>query len=52
MCLHLPFGRRAGRALHGKINRLGVDIGNQSSAVLTYAVTALGTPAPGSLAGE
>jgi Protein of unknown function (DUF992) len=36
----------------GKINRLGVDIGNQDSAVLTYAVTALGTPAPGALAGE
>ncbi len=36
----------------GKINRLGVDIGNQDSAVLTYAVTALGTPAPGSLSGD
>ena len=36
----------------GKINRLGVDIGNQASAILTYAVTALGTPAPGSLSGD
>lgn len=36
----------------GKINRLGIDIGNQDSAILTYAVTALGTPAPGSLSGD
>ena len=36
----------------GSINRLGVDIGNQTSGVLTYAVTAIGTPAPGSLTGD
>ena len=36
----------------GVINRLGVDIGNQTGAVLAYNVLAIGTPAPGSLAGE
>ena len=41
-----------GQLYAGRINRLGVDIGNQSSGVLTYAVTAIGTPAPGSLTGD
>jgi len=41
-----------GQLYTGSINRLGVDIGNQTSGVLTYAVTALGTPGPGSLAGD
>ncbi len=36
----------------GSISRLGVDIGNQTSGVLNYAVTALGTPAPGALTGD
>ena len=36
----------------GSISRLGVDIGNQTSGVLTYQVTALGTPAPGALTGD
>ena len=37
---------------NGFINRLGVDIGNQTSGVLTYAVVAIGVPSPGALAGE
>lgn len=36
----------------GSISRLGVDIGALNSGVLTYAVTALGSPAPGSLTGD
>lgn len=36
----------------GVISRLGVDIGNQTSAVLTYNVVALGVPGPGALAGD
>lgn len=36
----------------GFINRLGVDIGNQTSGTLVYKVVAIGTPAPGSLAGD
>ncbi len=36
----------------GFINRLGVDIGNQTSGTLVYNVVALGVPAPGSLAGD
>ncbi len=35
----------------GTINRLGVDIGSQTAGTLTYAVAALGNPAPGSLSG-
>ena len=37
---------------NGYINRLGVDIGNQTSGTLTYNVVAIGTPAPGSLTGD
>lgn len=36
----------------GFISRLGVDIGNQTSGILTYNVVAAGTPAPGSLTGD
>jgi hypothetical protein len=36
----------------GYMNRLGVDIGNQTGAVITYNVLAIGEPAPGSLAGD
>lgn len=36
----------------GFINRLGVDIGNQTSGILSYNVVAVGTPAPGSLTGD
>ena len=41
-----------GQLYNGFINRLGVDIGNQTSGTLTYNVVALGTPAPGSLTGD
>ena len=36
----------------GVISRLGVDIGNQTSGILTYNVVAIGVPAPGALAGD
>ena len=36
----------------GFINRLGVDIGNQTSGILTYNVLAVGEPAPGALTGD
>lgn len=36
----------------GIISRLGVDIGPQTSGTLVYNVLAIGTPAPGSLAGD
>lgn len=36
----------------GFISRLGVDIGNLTAGTLTYNVIAIGTPAPGVLAGS
>ncbi len=36
----------------GYLNRLGVDIGNQTTGVMVYSVLAIGTPAPGSLSGD
>ena len=36
---------------NGTINRLGLDIGSQTAGTLTYAVAALGNPAPGALSG-
>lgn len=36
----------------GVISRLGVDIGPQTSGTLVYNVLAIGTPVPGSLAGD
>ena len=54
VALHLPLGPLAPAELYtGKIQTASASTsGNQDSAVLTYAVTALGTPAPGSLSGD
>jgi hypothetical protein len=37
---------------NGQINRLGLDIGDQTSATLVYDVVAAGTPGPEALTGE